>query len=37
MLKFIELLSSDRKSTICKLGIFVEKAFKIRKESFMVL
>ena len=36
MLKFIELLSSDRKSTICKLGIFVEKAFKLRKDSFMV-
>ena len=33
MLQFIELLSSYHKSTICKLGFFVEKAFNLRKES----
>ena len=32
MMKFIELCTSDRKKTICNLGIFVEKAFSLRKE-----
>ena len=32
MMKFIELCTSDRKKTIRKLGIFVEKAFSLRKE-----
>ena len=31
MLKFIELLPSDRRSTICTPKIFVEKAFKLKK------
>ena len=37
MLKFIELLSSDRKSKICKLGFFAEKAFKLRKSTICKL
>ena len=32
MLKFIQLFSSERKKTTCNLGIFVEKAFKLRRE-----
>ena len=32
MMKFIELCTSDRKKTIRNLGIFVEKAFSLRKE-----
>ena len=32
MIKFVELLTTEHRKTLVKLGIFVEKAFQIRKQ-----
>ena len=34
MFKFIELLCTDNKKTTRKLSMYVEKAFRIRKETY---
>ena len=36
MLKFTQLFSSFVKKTVRNLGVFIEKAFILRKESLMV-
>ena len=33
MIKFVELLTTEHRKTLVKLGIFVEKAFQIKKTN----